>query len=219
VKTSHLKSDVKERLAVSMLALLSVAGCTTGVEIEPSSLPSTPAPSSPEASAPPSSPPVEFNPALHDEMIAMLERDQAGRLGGTDAEGDVARTERLKEIIDEFGWPTFDLVGDDGEDAAWAIAQHSDLDPAFQAHALELLRDAVTAGQASPGNLAYLEDRVLVGRGEPQLYGTQIGCGPDGPEPATPIAEEATVDDRRIAAGLDPLADYIAEIAPFCEDD
>jgi hypothetical protein len=67
------------------------------------------------------------------------------------------------------------------------------------------LRDAVAASQASPGNLAYLEDRVLVGRGEPQIYGTQIGCGPDGPEPAKPIAEEANVDDRRI----DPLADSI----------
>ena len=202
------------RLAVSLIVFLSLAGCTMGGTIEPSAPPS----STPEASVP-SSLPVEFNQALHDEIIAMLERDQAGRLGGTDSEGDVARTERLKEIIDEFGWPTFDLVGEDGEDAAWAIAQHSDLDPAFQAHALEVLRDAVAVGQASPGNLAYLEDRVLVGRGEPQLYGTQIGCGPDGPEPATPIAEEASVDDRRVAAGLDPLADYITEIAPFCEDD
>jgi hypothetical protein len=219
VKTSHLKSDVMQKLVVSMIAILSVAGCTTGAEIEPSSLPSSPTSSSPEASAPPSSPPVEFNAALHDEIIAMLERDQAGRLGGTDSEGDMARTERLEEITDEYGWPTFDLVGEDGEDAAWAIAQHSDLDPEFQAHALELLRDAVAVGQASPGNLAYLEDRVLVGRGEPQLYGTQIGCGPDGPEPATPIAEESSVDDRRVAAGLDPLADYLAEIAPFCEDD
>jgi hypothetical protein len=206
-------------VAVSLSGFLFLAGCTTGGAIEPSAPMSSPTSSTAESPAPPSSLPVEFNAALHDEIIAMLERDQAGRLGGTDSEGDVARTERLKEIIDEFGWPTFDLVGEDGEDAAWAIAQHSDLDPAFQAHALELLRDAVAVGQASPGNLAYLEDRVLVGRGEPQLYGTQIDCGPDGPEPATPIADEASVDGRRAAAGLDPLADYIAEIAPFCEDD
>ncbi len=159
---------------------------------------------------------TEFNQALHDELIAMADRDQAGRTGGSDSEGDAARTARLSEILDEFGWPTFDLVGEDGEDAAWVIAQHSDLDPEFQERALELLREAVEDGQASPGNLAYLEDRILVGRGDPQIYGTQIRCGPDGPMPATPIADEANVEERRIAADLQPLSEYYAELAVIC---
>ena len=149
----------------------------------------------------------------------MLERDQSGRTGGPDAEGDAARTERLEEILDEHGWPTYDLVGEDGEDAAWAIAQHSDQDPAFQRRALELLRTAVAAGQASPGNLAYLEDRVAVGAGEPQTYGTQVGCGPEGPQPATPLDDPAAVEGLRAAAGLEPLADYLAEMAEICSAD
>jgi hypothetical protein len=166
---------------------------------------------------PPRSP--RFDQELHDELLAMLERDQSGRTGGADAEGDAARTARLAEILAEHGWPTFDLVGEDGEDAAWAIAQHSDQDPAFQREALELLRAAVAAGQASPGNLAYLEDRVAVGAGEPQIYGTQVGCGPDGATPATPFADEAAVDELRAAAGLDPLADYLAEMDAVCAGD
>ncbi len=160
-----------------------------------------------------------FDQALHDELVAMLERDQSGRTGGPDPEGDVARTERLKEILAEHGWPTYDLVGEDGEDAAWAIAQHSDQDPAFQAEALELLRVAVEAGQASPGNLAYLTDRVAVGAGEPQTYGTQVGCGPNGPAPATPIADEGAVDQRRADVGLPPMANYYAEMAAICAED
>jgi hypothetical protein len=158
-----------------------------------------------------------FDEALHDELLAMLERDQSGRGDGPDAEGDAARTARLAEILDEHGWPTYDLVGEDGEDAAWAIAQHADLDPGLQRRALELLRAAVGEGQASPGNLAYLEDRVAVGAGDPQRYGTQVGCGPDGPVPATPIADEAEVDERRAAAGLEPLADYLDEMACVCD--
>ncbi|WP_324276865.1 DUF6624 domain-containing protein [Blastococcus brunescens] len=149
----------------------------------------------------------------------MLGRDQSGRTGGPDAEGDAARTERLEEILDEHGWPTVQLVGEDGEDAAWAIAQHSDQDPAFQRRALELLRTAVAAGQASPGNLAYLEDRVAVGAGQPQTYGTQVGCGPDGPQPATPLADPAAVEGLRAAARLEPLADYLAEMAEICAAD
>ena len=120
---------------------------------------------------------IAFDRALHDELIEMAERDQAGRTGRSDPEGGPARTARLIEIVDVFGWPIFDRVGEDGEDPAWLIAQHSDQDPEFQARAVELLREAVEAGQASPGNLAYLEDRVLVGKGEPQVYGTQIRWG------------------------------------------
>ena len=146
----------------------------------------------------------------------MFERDQSGRTGGPDAEGDAARTARLAEILDEHGWPTHDLVGEDGEDAAWTIAQHSDQDPAFQRRALEALRTAVEDGQASPGNLAYLEDRVAVGAGEPQTYGTQIACTADGAEPATPLADEAAVDDLRAEAGLEPLGDYLAEMVAIC---
>ncbi len=155
-------------------------------------------------------------PELHDKLLAMLERDQSGRTGGADPEGDGARTARLAEILDEHGWPTWDLVGEDGSEAAWAIAQHSDLDPAFQRRALELLRAAVGAGQASPGDLAYLTDRVATGAGEPQTYGTQVACTPDGPQPATPLADPAAVEELRAQAGLDPYTDYLAEMAAIC---
>lgn len=42
------------------------------------------------------------------------------------------------------------------------------------AECLERLRAAVEAADASPVNLAYLEDRVRMLRAEPQLYGTQF---------------------------------------------
>ena len=201
--------------------LLVLVGCS-GDDAEPSArAPSTTSafePATPTATATrPRAP--GFDQALHDELIAMLERDQSGRTGGPDPEGDAARTGRLTEILADHGWPTYDLVGEDGEDAAWAIAQHSDQDPAFQREALELLREAVEAGQASPGNLAYLTDRVAVGAGEPQTYGTQVGCGPDGPEPATPLVDEAGIDSLRAEVGLDPWADYLAEMETICAAD
>ena len=190
---------------VLALAVLALAACAA------------PAPN-PEPTASVAAP-IEFDQELHDELIAMFDRDQAGRLGGEDNEGDQRRTKRLAEIVDEFGWPGLSLVGKDGEDAAWTIAQHSDLDPEDQARFLEELRGAVEAGEASPGNLAYLEDRVAVAQGLPQTYGTQVGCGADGPVPATPIADEAGVEQRRKDAGLDPLADYLAEMATICAEE
>src|SRR5690554_4548472 len=199
-------------LFVTLLVLLTVAGCSPA---EPSPSPS---PSQSEAVAGPEAPPPStgpFNQELHNELVAMLERDQAPDGGG---ESSQARTDRLEEIILEFGWPTIGLVGEDGEEAAWAIAQHSDLDPEFQRFALEQLRAAVEIGQASAGNLAYLDDRVATGADEPQTYGTQVRCGPDGPEPATPITDEAGLEQRRADAGLPPFSDYLAEMTALCAE-
>ncbi|MEK8105998.1 DUF6624 domain-containing protein [Micromonospora sp. M12] len=179
--------DVKllSPVAVPLVALLTLTACGT----------SSPTAGDPPSSAPPSSPPrprppphrppwsaprrpvpvvrstVAYDRALHDELIAMLQRDQADREGTPQTESDQARTARLKGIISTHGWPTFALVGEDGGNAAWAIAQHSDLDPAFQQQALDLLRSAMADRQASPGNLAYLEDRVAAGRASPRCTG------------------------------------------------
>lgn len=193
-----------------IVAALLIAGCGGGEPDEPVGEPST-------SSA------DELDVRLQAELVAMFERDQAQRLGRPVPEPadetDQQRTDRLAEIVDEHGWPGYALVGEEGEEAAWTIAQHSDLDPAFQAEALELLRAAVEDGDASPGNLAYLDDRVAVAAGRPQSYGTQVGCGPKGPSPATPIDDEAGLEQRRADAGLDPYADYLAEMATVCAAD
>ena len=155
-----------------------------------------------------------------DILRDILVRAQLEGIEGTDEAGLAADVDRaLREIIAEHGWPSYSLVGEEAEDAAWAIAQHSDHDPDFQRLALRHLRAAVEAGDASPGNLAYLTDRIAVGAGEPQTYGTQIGCGEDGPTPATPIEGEARVDERRAAVGLPPLADYYAELEAICSEE
>lgn len=164
---------------------------------------------------------VSFDPALHDELVQMQADDQA-EMTGQDSDPVTTveeRQARLAEILDEHGWPGWDLVGKEGSTAAWVVAQHADLDPDLQARALGLLRDAVAADDASHGDLAYLTDRVAAARGEPQTYGTQIRCDGKDAVPATPIDDEAGVDRRRAEAGLDPLSDYVAEMEELCAQD
>lgn len=199
------------RVCAATALLLVLAGCTAPA---PEAVLVTPTTENTTSAVPPPST-GPFNQDLHDELIAMLERDQAMDV----TESSQTRTDRLEEIILEHGWPTSGLVGEDGEDAAWAIAQHSDLDPEFQLFALEQLRAAVQIGQASPGNLAYLEDRVATAAGNPQIYGTQMRCGPDGAEPATPIEDEAGLEERWAAIGLPTTyAEYLAEMAAICAE-
>ena len=124
---------------------------------------------------------------------------------------DTDNTRWLGEVLADRGWPGRSLVGEDGADAAWPLAQHADRNPARQREFLDALRGAVARGEASPANLAYLEDRVRVHAGQPQLYGTQFTMT-DGKFGPRPIDDPARLDRRRATAGLEPFAAYEARI-------
>lgn len=115
---------------------------------------------------------------------------------------DVANTKRLVEIVNRFGWPGFRFAGA-GSQAAFLVLQHAD--PELQRKYLPLLRDAVGRHDSLGGHLALLEDRVRVGEGRPQLYGTQLG---GDPLRFDPIEDEAHVDERRRSVGMEPLAEF-----------
>src|SRR5262249_25407524 len=121
---------------------------------------------------------------------------------------DRKNTAWLKGVVDKHGWPGKTLVGRDGAQAAWLLVQHADLDREVQKRCLPLVAEAVKKGEAQPTHLAYLTDRVRVGEGQKQVYGTQMRTVDGKTEPA-PIEDEAGVDERRKAVGLGPLADYI----------
>lgn len=154
------------------------------------------------------------DPPLLQTLCLMADRDQGIRrryfLGRKDAavgaqmrQVDAADRARLKQIIRQYGWPGYDLVGTEGDNDAWLIVQHSDEDKAFQKRCLPLLKTAVKRGQSNPSGLAYLTDRILSGEHKPQIYGTQWHI---------PIAEPTHVDERRAAVGLGPLAVYQAQL-------
>jgi hypothetical protein len=67
---------------------------------------------------------------------------------------------------------------------------------------------AVTVGEASPTDLAYLTDRVLLASGKLQTYGTQITAR-DGRFVACRLRNPETVDDRRASVGLGSLETYL----------
>jgi hypothetical protein len=123
---------------------------------------------------------------------------------------DVGNTDRLREIVREYGWPGVSLVGEEGAEAAWLLTQHADRQLDFQREVLPLLERAVEAGEAKPAHVAYLTDRIRTAEGRCQWYGTQIGDVRDGSAIPWPIEDAENVDDRRRAVGLESLADYLA---------
>jgi hypothetical protein len=120
---------------------------------------------------------------------------------------DQANTAWLTGLVARRGWPGRSLVGQDGAHAAWLLAQHAD--PESQPAFLDLMREAVAAGEASAGDLAYLEDRVRMHAGQPQRYGTQFRHDAQGLR-VWDIEDPENLDQRRASVGLSPFADYEA---------
>jgi len=164
--------------------------------------------------------------SLRTELEAMFHADQQGRLDVAEAQkrygpfspevadlwkkqhsNDDKNRKRLAEIIDQSGWPKQRLVGERAALSAFLVLQHARLD--FQQRYLPLFRAAVEGGEAKLKWLAFLEDRVLVGEGKKQLYGTQLIEKEGSGLRLEPIEDEANVDERRAKMGLEPLAKYL----------
>lgn len=223
------------RVIIVVTLAIALAACAAATP--PSVTPSAPAMSvesaAPTASAqPPHRIAASQNAELRDELLTMMAEDQAVRTGvappGDDRTAeelfdawpqvDADNALRMAEILDEFGWPGWSLVGEDGAFAAWLLIQHADFNLDLQKRGLALLRAAVEADDADPSDLAYLIDRVLVAEGKPQIYGTQLGVDADGEiTPRTPIEDEANVDARRADMGLGTLEDYYDEFRESME--
>jgi hypothetical protein len=114
---------------------------------------------------------------------------------------------KVKAILDKYGWLGPDEVGSMGALTLFLVIQHSDL--ATQQRYLPLMREAVKNKKAAGANLALLEDRVAVGEGRKQMYGSQLRTDPKtGKSTFFPIEDEANVNKRRTAIGLEPLEAY-----------
>jgi hypothetical protein len=155
--------------------------------------------------------------SLRNELLALAAEDRRVRAellaDGSLGDGYHPRMEavhranaaRLVAIIEGHGWPGRDLVGADGARAAWLILQHAIGDPPLQRRGLELLKQAVAAGQVPAWQAAYLEDRVRFFEGRPQVYGTQYDWDESGELNPHPVEDVAAVDERRRSVGLGPL--------------
>jgi hypothetical protein len=161
-------------------------------------------------------------PALRQNLLLMAKHDQEARAylrsaGGridpatADAarlrEVDAAHLKRLKHIVAQDGFPTAEMVGLDGIDAAWMLTIHAAADPDFQEQILEITAAHVRRGEIRSEDVAMLTDDVLRARGRKQRYGTQFEFH-DGEARPAPMEDEGRVDERRRAIGLGTLANH-----------
>lgn len=112
----------------------------------------------------------------------------------------------VKKILDTRGWLGADVIGFKGNGTLFLVIQHADLKT--QQKYLPMMREAVSKGNAQGSDLALLEDRVAIGIGNPQIYGSQVGRKEDGTYFVIAMIDPDKVDERRNSVGLPLIAEY-----------
>lgn len=118
-----------------------------------------------------------------------------------------SNTTELCSILKEYGWPTRDLVGDDGARAMFFLLRNSATNE-LQRDLLPVIIAAVKKGEVSKSAFATYIDRLRTNAGLKQIFGTQATIQ-NGFLVLFPIADEQHVDARRKQYEMPPLNEYL----------
>jgi hypothetical protein len=114
----------------------------------------------------------------------------------------------VTNLIEERGWLGTDVIGEQGNSTLFLVIQHSNTE--IWERYLPVVRDAVKKGNATGSQLALLEDRAALARGERQIYGSQLTGLPNSSEFAvSPLIDPDNVDKRRAKVGLSTMQEYV----------
>lgn len=102
---------------------------------------------------------------------------------------------------------TNSLAGKAAAHEFWLLVQHQT--PEIQQRLLPALEKAAKSGDASMSDYAYLYDRVQMGMGKPQHWGSQMKC--KGGKPVLyPVDDPAGLDARRKPLFMPSIGEYLA---------
>ncbi len=127
---------------------------------------------------------------------------------------DKKNAEQLEKIIDQYGWPDRRATSRMANKSTFLIVQHNFQ---IQEKYLPMMLESAKRGETPASYVAYLQDRVLMKNGEPQLYGSQM-LVINGKEYLWPVVDIDKLDERRKEMGLRSLEEVfegdIPEVLP-----
>jgi hypothetical protein len=149
-----------------------------------------------------------------------LKADSIRKAGGTNsadfikvskemALADSIDLEKVKRILDTKGWPSYGEIGD-LYSSLFLVIQHADLKT--QLKYLPMIQQAEQKNDVDPESVALLEDRIAIGQGKKQLYGSQVEYDTNSHiYKVFPIEDEGHVNERRAQKGMIPLQNYLKQ--------
>jgi hypothetical protein len=116
--------------------------------------------------------------------------------------------DKVKVILNNYGWPTKEMAGDRGNWTICNVIQHSENE--VRIHYLPMMRQAVKDKKLEPRFLVRAEDRIATESGDLQIYGGQMKYYPETKSfNLWPVFDPANIDKRRVGIGLDSIAIFL----------
>jgi hypothetical protein len=120
----------------------------------------------------------------------------------------IVNERKVKNILDKYGWPTKEMIGERGNWTICNVIQHSDNE--IRIEYLPMMRKAVKDKKLEPRFLVRAEDRIATEKGELQIYGGQMKFYPETKSfNVWPVYDPVNIDKRRAEIGLEPIAEFL----------
>ncbi|MFK7809883.1 MAG: DUF6624 domain-containing protein [Saprospiraceae bacterium] len=120
----------------------------------------------------------------------------------------IVNERKIKTILDKYGWPTKEMIGEQGNWIICNVIQHSNNE--IRIKYLPMMREAVKDKKLEPRFLVRAEDRISTEKGELQIYGGQMKYYPETKSfNVWPVYDPVNIDKRRAEIGLEPIAEFL----------
>tara|TARA_R110002073_G_scaffold220418_1_gene380536 strand:+ start:16944 stop:17612 length:669 start_codon:yes stop_codon:yes gene_type:complete len=129
----------------------------------------------------------------------------------------IINEQKVTSILDNYGWPTKEMIGEQGNLTICNVIQHADNH--IRIKYLPLMKQAVKDKKLEPRFLVRAEDRIATERGDPQIYGGQMKYYPETRGfNLWPVFDPVNIDKRRAEIGLDSIAVFLKDRFDFVWD-
>jgi hypothetical protein len=147
---------------------------------------------------------------IKDMLQQVYEKDQGNRKNYAvqDPKIDHENQQKVISIIEKCGFPSAEQAGLSGVNTVFLIIQHASLKQ--QEKYFTYIQQSAARGDIGWSAVAMMEDRILMGKGRKQKYGSQVTKVGDGPWQLYPVEDPMHVNQRRAQAGLGPIEEYLA---------
>jgi hypothetical protein len=120
----------------------------------------------------------------------------------------IINEKKVRTILDNYGWPTKEMIGEQGNWTICNVIQHAD--NGVRIKYLPMMREAVKEKKLESRFLVRAEDRIATERGDLQIYGGQMKYYPETKSfNVWPVFDPVNIDKRRAEIGLEPIAEFL----------
>lgn len=116
--------------------------------------------------------------------------------------------QKVLAILDEHGWPSNEMIGEQGNWTICNVLQHSSHE--IRVKYYPLMEKATKEGKLEARFLVRAADRIATDLGKLQIYGGQMKFYPETKSfNVWPVYDPVNIDKRRAEIGLEPIAEFL----------